>query len=157
MSTVGVAMEHALWAGTAAASFAVLLNVPIRALLPCSVTGLAGYLARTMLTSAGAANPVSASFLAADVVSLLGVAFGRAFRAPAIVFVIPGVIPLIPGALAFRTIAGLMDVFDTAGSMQEQALTAAGVAGLRTIMVTAALAAGVAVPGMILRRRRPML
>jgi hypothetical protein len=41
--------------------------------------------------------------------------------------------------------------------LQERALAAAGLAGLRTIMVTAGLAAGVAVPGMILRRRRPML
>jgi uncharacterized membrane protein YjjB (DUF3815 family) len=157
MSAVGVAMEDSLWAAAAATSFAVLLNVPVRALLPCTVTGLAGFLARTILTTAGAANPVSASFLAADVVSLLSVAFGRALRAPAIVFVIPGVIPLIPGALAFRTVAGLLDVFDNAGSMQEHVLTAAAVAGLRTIMVTAALAAGVAVPGMILRRRKPML
>jgi len=149
--------ENGLWAGTAAVGFAVLMNVPVRALVACGATGCAGFVVRSLLLATGAANVVSASFVAAIGVSLVGVGLGRRLRAPAVVFVIPGIIPLIPGALAFRTIMDVMAVLDTEGEAQSRVLTLAAAGAVRTTLVTAALAAGVAVPSMVLHRKRPML
>jgi uncharacterized membrane protein YjjB (DUF3815 family) len=150
-------LEHGLWAGIAAVCFGVLLNVPPRTVLACGVTGLLAYDARSLLLAVGIATALPANLFASIAVSLLSIAWGRILCAPAIVFVIPGVIPLIPGALAFRTIVGLMAVLDVAGDAQQRALTEAAANGLRTISIVAALAIGVAVPSMLLRPRRPML
>jgi len=156
--TDGLAVfERGLWAAAAAVCFAVLFNVPRRALLGCAVTGLLGYVTRAVLVASGSAGLVPASLLAAMTVSLVGVACGRRLHAPAVIFVIPGIIPLIPGALAFRTIVDVMSLLEAGPETREAAISAAAISALRTTLIGAALATGVAVPSMLFRRNRPML
>lgn len=150
-------LDNGLWAGAAAACFAVLLNVPRRALFACALTGVLAYETRAVLVATGLSSPVAASFVAANVVTLLSMAWGRRLHAPAVVFVMPSVIPLIPGALAFRTISDLMAVLGARPEAHPKALSEVATSGLRTALITAALAAGVAVPSMLLRRNRPIL
>ncbi len=150
-------IDHGLWAGAAAICFAVLLNVPVRALAACGLTGLLGYETRTLLTATEQVTSAPASLVAAVLVSLFGVACGRKLHAPAVIFVIPGIIPLVPGALAYRTIAGLMSALSATAETQQAAVAAVVENALRTTVITAALATGVALPSMLLRRRRPML
>ncbi len=154
--TLLATFEHALWAGVAALCFAVLFNVPLRALFACGLTGMLGHATRSLLVTA-AVSSASASLVAAVVVSLFGFACGRRMRAPAVIFVIPGIIPLVPGALAFRAMLGMIALLDAAPEQQQAALASAWVDSIRTTLITAALATGVAVPSMLLRRSRPML
>jgi uncharacterized membrane protein YjjB (DUF3815 family) len=149
-------LEHGLWAGAAAACFAVLFNVPVRALLACGFTGLLGHVSRSLFVVSGLMGTVPASLLAATAVSLLGVAFGRRLRAPAVIFVIPGIIPLVPGALAFRTIVDVVSLLEAGPEAQQVAITAAAVSAIRTTLIGAALATGVAFPSLLLRRNRLM-
>jgi uncharacterized membrane protein YjjB (DUF3815 family) len=73
------------------------------------------------------------------------------------VFVIPGIIPLVPGELAFRTIVDVMSLLEAGPEAQQVAIAASAVSAIRTTLIGAALATGVAVPSMLFRRSRPML
>jgi uncharacterized membrane protein YjjB (DUF3815 family) len=150
-------IEHGLCAGAAAACFAVLLNVPLRTLLGCALTGLLAYEVRSLLMAAGLADIIGANLCASLFVSLSSVAWGRRLRAPAVVFVMPGIIPLIPGALAFRTIVGVAGAVGGRAGTDDAALVVVALNGLRTALATAALATGVAVPSMLLRPKRRIL
>ena len=74
---------------------------------------------------------------------------------PAPVFVVPGVIPLVPGYLAFRTMIDMLTLTTTPG-VDEVLLLTAAVNSLETILIVGGIAAGVAVPSLLLRRHRPM-
>ncbi len=155
--TVAVLLERTMWAGIAAFGFAVLFNVPKRTLLACTLSGAIGYGIRVALVEGHLLSLEAATLVAATAVSFLGMFFGRYWHAPALVFVIPGVIVMVPGALAFRTMIDiLMLTTVTAAPVNDVALTAAVVSSIKTLLIVGALAAGVAVPSLLLRRHRPM-
>lgn len=157
MSIVVDALEHALWAGLAALSFATLFNVPPTMLAGCALSGTVGYAVRALLVALGEWGVPPATLLAAFCVGLVGTWCGRKLRAPAVVFVIPGIIPMVPGALAFRTLGEVLTMLNTTGQAQQTAFVDAMISLTRTALVTAALATGVAVPSLLLRRHRPMM
>jgi len=70
---------------------------------------------------------------------------------------VPGVIPLVPGALAFRTMAALLTLTDEGAAADPQVLVTVSVNGIRAVLITLAIAFGVAVPSLLLRRKRPMM
>ena len=148
-------VEQSAWAGAAAVGFAVLFNVPPRALLPCGLSGAAGFAVRATVTTAAGVSLELASLVAAIAVSLLSLMWGKRLAAPALIFVIPGVIPLVPGALAFRTMKDLL-LLVTSQQEDVHLLFSVVTHGFRTVLTTAALACGVAVPSLFLRRKRPM-
>ena len=83
--------------------FAVLLECPVRYLLHAGVVGAAGggvYLASMELGT----DVVMASFLSALVIALMSHTFARIFRAPVTIFLIPGILPTVPGAGMYRTV-----------------------------------------------------
>jgi uncharacterized membrane protein YjjB (DUF3815 family) len=157
MSTpVGLLLQNMLWAGVAAFGFAVLFNVPIRTLLACVLSGTIAYAVRTTLVESGLLTTEAATLIAASAVSFLGVIFGRLWRAPALVFVVPGVIPMVPGALAFRTMIDILMLTTDTIKDNDVLLTAVAVNSIKTLLIVGALAGGVAVPSLLLRRHRPM-
>jgi uncharacterized membrane protein YjjB (DUF3815 family) len=151
-----ILFENALAAAVAACGFAVLFNVPPRALWGASMCGALAYACRFMLVESTLVPPVLATLVAATLVSGVATLIGKSMRAPAVIFVVPGVIPLVPGALAFRTMAALFTLTDEGSAADPQVLVAVSVNGIRTALITLAIAFGVAVPSLLLRRKRPM-
>jgi uncharacterized membrane protein YjjB (DUF3815 family) len=151
-----VLLEHALWAAVAALGFAVLFNVPPRALAPAALCGALAFASRALCVELRLCSLELATFFAATLVSVTATAVGKQLRAPAVVFVVPAVIPLVPGALAFRSTAALLALASREGAVDPAALATVAVGGVRAAVVTLAMAFGVAVPSLILRRRGPM-
>lgn len=101
-------MIHAALAGALGAlAFAVLIRVPRGEL---ALSALAGLVAASVFTLAGllGEGEVSQVFFAAVATSALSEAFARWRRVPATVFVMPGLIPLVPGLLAYHTMYDLV-------------------------------------------------
>ena len=72
-------------------------------------------------------GPIGCNFLATVAVALLAEIFARMFKAPATVFLITGIIPLVPGGGLYYTMDALID-----GNMAlfaEKGIEAAGIAG----------------------------
>ena len=149
-------LQNTIWAAVAALGFAILFNVPVRTLAGCAVCGAAAYLVRTVTANFEPLGIEAATLAGATVVGFLGVAFGRRWHLPAPVFVVPGVIPLIPGSLAFRTMIDMLALTTSTAGVDNLLLQQAAVNGLKTGLIVSAIAGGIAVPSLLLRRHRPM-
>ncbi|QFT88636.1 hypothetical protein FIU87_08275 [Bacillus sp. THAF10] len=86
----------------AAAGFGVLFNAPRRALLQCGTVGMIGWIFYILLADSGI-DPVLASFVGSFMVALVGHIMAKRYRMPMIIFSVAGIIPLVPGGLAYNT------------------------------------------------------
>ena len=147
-----VIITKAIWCGFAGLGFGVLFNVPVRALLPVWVGGfIAGLVKFSILHIATGAGMTAASFAAALTVGFLSLLIAYLLRVPPLIFAIPSVIPLIPGAFAYRTMLGLMKLTGNIGSDYTLLLSETVYNGVTTLFVIMALSLGVTVPLHIMR------
>lgn len=87
--------------------FAVLLECPKKYLLYAGIIGAVGggvYL----LSMEWKTGAVIASFLSALVIALMSHTFARILHAPVTIFLIPGILPTVPGAGMYRIIYYVM-------------------------------------------------
>ncbi|GGF71794.1 membrane protein [Paenibacillus albidus] len=83
----------------AAATFCILFNAPKRALLQCGTAGMVGWVVYLLLDERW--DTVIATFFATVVVGVVSQMFARSFKMPVIIFSVGGIIPLVPGGLAY--------------------------------------------------------
>ena len=76
--------------------YALLLRTPVKALFLSAVLGSTGYVV-FILSDRYMANTLTAYFLGTLFISVTGELLARIMRMPSTVFVIPSVIPLVPG------------------------------------------------------------
>lgn len=145
--------EKGFWFGFAALGFAILFNVPKRTLLIIYLTGAAGGITKLLLMQCNV-GIVIATFAGASLVGIMSVYAAHNQHAPPLVFSIPSVIPMIPGAFAYRMMLGLMHLSVTAVSNEtyNQTLAETTSNGLKTMFILLALAVGVAIPMLISRK-----
>ena len=146
-------LEKGIWFGFAALGFAVLFNVPQRTLIIIWLIGAAAGITKLLLMYWGA-NMAIASFAGAALVGMLSVTAAHNKHAPPLVFSIPAVIPMIPGAYAYRMMLGLIKLSGTAATSERYVQTLADTAsnGLKTLFILMSLAIGVAIPMLISRK-----
>lgn len=84
----------------ATASFGVIFSVPKRLLLSCGLVGMAGWISYLSASHYGIAS-VPATLIASFLLASLSLLLARLHRAPVTVFSAPGIIPLVPGGLAY--------------------------------------------------------
>jgi uncharacterized membrane protein YjjB (DUF3815 family) len=149
-------LQDAFWSAVAATGFAMLFNVPVRTLPACALAGAVGHALRSALIGLGVTLE-AATLVAATLIGVLGVFFARRWHAPSSIFTVSGAIPLVPGTFAFQTMIGVirLAVFDPADSAA--ALVAIGANGIRTGLILAAIAVGIAAPGLFIQRKRPVV
>lgn len=146
---------NTLFAALAALGFAILFNVPVRTLAGCAVAGALAYLTRMLLQQVGVGVEL-ASLAGAAAVGLLAEFFARRWRTPRTIFSVSGIIPLIPGSLAFQALMGLVQL-STPDPETFARLNAALLDILQTGLILTALAMGIAAPRLLFQRRRPVV
>ncbi len=115
----------------ATACFGVVFNVPTRAIPACGLVGAVGWIIYYSLVDYGL-DDVRASFIGAFIVSLVAHYCARKFRMPMIVFSVSGIIPLVPGGIAYNTMRNVMEL-DYIMGLQN---------GIRAFMISGAIAMG---------------
>jgi len=145
--------EKGIWFGFAALGFAVLFNVPRRTLLIVYFLGAIGGLTKLLLMQSNVPI-IIATFAGASLIGILSVSAAHNKHAPPLVFSIPAVIPMIPGAFAYRMMLGLIKLSGTLISTETYSQTLAETTsnGLKAFFILMALATGVAVPMLISRK-----
>lgn len=83
--------------------FALLMECPRRYLALAGVVGAAGAWAYLASVEMGTGT-VTASFLSALSIALISHIFARLFSAPVTIFLIPGILPTVPGAGMYRIV-----------------------------------------------------
>jgi uncharacterized membrane protein YjjP (DUF1212 family) len=140
-------------AAVPAVGFALVFNVPVSALGYCAAGGAIGRGGRYLLVTSGV--PIElATFVAAAAVSLLGVYFAQRLRAHPKVFTVAAMIPMIPGVAFFTALSAVVEIQK---GFTPELLATAVTSGLRAAFIVAALAVGLAVPGLFFYRRRPVV
>ena len=148
-------LENMVLAAIPAVGFGLVFNVPRHALIYCALGGAIGRGGRFLLMGTLDMPLAWATLLAAAAVSLLGVYVAQRMRAHPKVFTVAAMIPMIPGVPLFKTLIAIVQIQQK--GLDNALLSTAITSGLQAFFVVAALAVGLAVPGLLFYRRRPVV
>ena len=144
--------EKWIWFGFAAVGFAILFNVPQRTLWLIFLMGALGGALKVLTMSFGG-SIILASFLGAMLVGFISIVAAHSKHSPPFVFAIPAVIPMVPGAFAYRTMLGIIKLTSNVDNTVFVKLMEDTVSnGLKAGFVLMALAVGVSAPMLFTRR-----
>lgn len=116
---------HGLASFVAAAAFGILFNAPKRTLLQCGISGMLGWAAYYLLVFPF--NAIFATVSATFIVGLVSLIFARLYKEPVILFSVSGIIPLVPGGLAYDAMRNFVENdYDIAVQLAAQALLISG-------------------------------
>ncbi|RRJ64211.1 threonine/serine exporter [Paenibacillus oralis] len=83
----------------ASAAFGILFNTPKRTLLQCGFSGMIGWVAYVLLEQR--TDAIFATVAATFIVGVISLLFAKYYKKPVIIFSVAGIIPLVPGGLAY--------------------------------------------------------
>ena len=129
-----------LFAFCSTIGFCILFHVPKKHIFPASFVGACGWLTFTYCIAAGNGS-VLGCFAASCTVALLSDLFSRAFRDAATIFIIPGILPLVPGANMYYTMLAILD-----GDLQKTASI-----GTETMLMAGAIAVALLMVASVIR------
>jgi len=102
--------------------FAVIFNVARRHLFLGALNGLITYIVYYSIEFVTEGAVFAAAFVSTMVTALLAEIFSRTKKAPTIIFLLPGVIPTVPGGALYRAMRALL-IFDFAEALEYLLLT----------------------------------
>lgn len=109
----------------ASAAFGILFHAPRRSLLLCGLVGMVGWIVYDL--SVGSWDSVPATFTATFVIGVVSQFFARLYRMPVIVFSVAGMIPLVPGGIAYDAMRHFVqNDYSAATELAAQALMISG-------------------------------
>ena len=127
---------HFLYSTLATIGFSIYFNVPKSALIPSGLTGGIGWSLYYILINS-TNNDILSNFLAAIVVAWMSEFLARKLKHPAILFVIPGIIPLVPGLGMYNTMLYLVQSnYELAIAKGANVLFVGGAISLGVLVVT---------------------
>ncbi|WP_102693209.1 threonine/serine exporter family protein [Rummeliibacillus pycnus] len=101
------------------AGFGIIFNAPKKTLFHCGLVGMIGWLIYYAFLQKGV-DAVFATFAGAFLISIVAHILARQFKTPMIVFSVAGIIPLVPGGLAYNAMRTIVEN-DYAKSIQYSA------------------------------------
>lgn len=115
-------------------AFAVITNVPRRALIWCGFSGAAGWMIYwTTMQFGGSA--VFGTLLGSLGVAYVSNLFSKKFKMPVTIFNIPGMVPLVPGGLSYQAIRNLAtESYGEAANAAVQVIMIAGAIALGLVL-----------------------
>lgn len=98
---------HFIYSFIATVGFAIFLNAPKSILISSGLVGGIGWSVFYYLVQL-TGNDILSNFVAALLVSYISEILARKLKQPAIIFIIPGIIPLVPGLGMYNTMLYLV-------------------------------------------------
>lgn len=92
-----------------ALGFAVLYNIPRKTVIPAGITGAIGWTIYFFLTVYLSITEFLATIIASFFIAFVSQIFAQKFRTPVIIFTLPGLIPLVPGGLAYNMMRAFVE------------------------------------------------
>ena len=155
LDTLWLLLNDWFFAAIPAVGFALLFNVPPRALKFCAALGALGHGTATLLKLMQV-TPVFATFFAAALVGTLGVWLAQRYhRAHPKVFTVAAVIPMFPGIPAYRAMLSLVLIEKEGYSPERFAVMVDQF--VQTGFLLSALVFGLALPGLLFYRQKPVV
>ncbi|WCE29405.1 threonine/serine exporter family protein [Vibrio sp. SCSIO 43137] len=147
-------LNDMFFAAIPAVGFAMVFNVPQKALLYCAIGGAVGHGSRFLMLQFGI--PIEwATFFAATLVGIIGVHWSHKFLAHPKVFTVAALIPMVPGVFAFKAMIALVEINSLGYTTELVAILLENF--LKSMFIIIGLAVGLAMPGLLFYRRRPVV
>lgn len=135
-----------------AVGFAMVFNVPHRALPWCALLGAIGHGSRMTMVTADF-NIEWSTFMASMLVGAIGIRWSRWYLAHPKVFTVAAVIPMFPGISAYTAMISAVKIGHLGYSEDLMILLLTNF--LKATSIVAALSIGLSVPGLWIYRKRP--
>ena len=127
---------HIIFSYLAAVGFAVFLNAPKKTLYISGAIGMVSWIIYVILMRINI-DMITSNFIAASVAALICEVLARKMKKPTILFVVPGIITLIPGLGLYNTMSYVIDGnFQLAFSTGANVILASGAIALGVIVVS---------------------
>lgn len=117
--------------------FTVIYNIPRKNIVPAGVTGAIGWTTYFFLTNYFHAVEFVAAIIASFMIAFASQIFAKRTRTPVIIFTLPGLIPLVPGGLAYNMMRAFVEGDSNLGFQY----------ATNTFLTAGALALGLAING----------
>lgn len=144
--------QDMLLASVPALGFAMVFNVPVRALRYCALLGALGHGGRFLLIHFG--MPIEwATFFASIMVGIIGIHWSRWLLAHPKVFTVAAVIPMFPGISAYTAMISVVQLSHQGYSEALMQLLITNF--LKASFIVGALSIGLSLPGIWIYRKRP--
>ncbi|MBC7001798.1 threonine/serine exporter family protein [Photobacterium sp. BZF1] len=147
-------LNDMFFASIPAVGFALVFNVPPKALKYCAIGGALGHGCRFALMHWGLSIEW-ATLSAATLVGMIGVHWSHRFLAHPKVFTVAAMIPMVPGVFAFKAMIALVEINHRGFTPELWGLLVENM--LKAVFIVASLAIGLAMPGLLFYRRRPVV
>lgn len=118
----------------AVVAFCYILNTPRRHILFAGITGAVGWALYLILGSRGL-GAGAATFASGCLISLCAQILARLLKTPVTVFVIPGILPLVPGAGMYHIVDSMLRQDGMTSYYVNQTLVAAGMIAMSIIVM----------------------
>lgn len=145
-------VQDMLLAAIPAVGFAMVFNVPQRALAWCALLGALGHGSRMVMMTVGL-NIEWATFIAAILVGSIGIQWSRWYLAHPKVFTVAAVIPMFPGISAYTAMISAVKISHLGYSEPQMIMLLTNF--LKASSIVGALSIGLSIPGLWLYRKRP--
>lgn len=141
-------IEQIVTSFIASAAFGMIFNAPRKALVQCGLAGMVGWVLYIWLQDVGVQR-LTATVVAAYCVTMISYIFAKTYRTPIIVFSVSGIIPLVPGGLAYDAMRNAVE------NQYDQAVQS----GAEAFMMSGAIALGLLlseVTNQVIRKMRTL-
>lgn len=147
-------LDDMIFAAIPAVGFALIFNVPPKALIYCAFLGALGHGFRTLLLHFDV-QLVLGTFLAAGLIGFIGVQISQHYLAHPKVFTVAAIIPMIPGIYAYKAMIAIVQI-NSYGASPElfQQMTDNFI---KTCFLLGALVFGLALPRLLFYRQKPVV
>lgn len=92
----------------ASAGFAILFNAPKKSLIPCGIVGMLGWMVHLGLVEI-AFQLLPATVIASILIGFLSRVCAQVFKKPILIFYVAGIIPLVPGGVAYHAMRAFIE------------------------------------------------
>ena len=147
-------LDDMFFAAIPAVGFALVFNVPPKALKYCALLGALGHVTRTILMH-NDVPIVFATLVGAALISFIGVHLSHRYLAHPKVFTVAAIIPMIPGVQAYKAMIAVVQIhhYGFSNALFEQMIASF----INTTFILGALVFGLALPGLLFYREKPVV
>ncbi|MEH7083983.1 threonine/serine exporter family protein [Neobacillus drentensis] len=101
-------LAQAITSFIATSAFGILFNAPKESLIKCGLIGMGGWLIYFLLEDS-TDNAIFATLAATIFIAVLSQELAKFYKTPVIIFSVAGIIPLVPGGLAYDAMRNFVE------------------------------------------------
>ncbi|TCP89769.1 uncharacterized membrane protein YjjB (DUF3815 family) [Cricetibacter osteomyelitidis] len=148
-------LDDMFFAAIPAVGFALLFNVPVSALKYCAILAALGHGLRTLLIQQFGVPLTFSTFFASSLIGFIGVYLSQRYLAHPKVFTVAAIIPMIPGVYAYKAMLAIVQIqhYGYSEALFIQMIDYF----IKTAFILGALVFGLALPGLLFYRNRPVV